>query len=253
MRTDGDGATWGSGDGFHNEDAFLVEEGLGLYVVCDGFSGGPGGEVASATAISALEAFVERQQKISGTSLLRTFSSYRVAGQAVRCALRAVVEVSSSRPELEGMATTLSMLLVHGHRGAISHVGDSRVYLYRDHQVHLLTHDHDLTGSLELAAAPGAEEEAIDTFSIDLRFGDIFLLCTDGAEDVVEDPEVLHNASEISPRALASRIVTAAHKLHPECDATVVVVRVREDDEPAWLWLSKRPESFDYGHAVAYA
>ncbi len=259
MKTVGSGASRGRGDGSHNEDAFLAEEGLGLYVVCDGASARPAGEIAAGTAVSALEEFVEREQSRWGTTLARTFSSSRFAERAVRHALHAVLDVSREVPAFEGMATTLSMLLVHAHRGAVSHAGDSRVYLHRDFETHLLTHDHALTTSLDLArpTASGAESELesleVDTFGIDLRAGDTFLLCTDGAEHVVEKVTLSDTVGEIPPRHLAQLIVTAAHRENPGCDATVVVVRVRDDDEPAWLWLSKPIAEFTYGHSVAYA
>ena len=66
VSTEGSGASRAGKDGIHNEDAFLVEEGLGLYVVCDGASGTPAGEVAARISVDALEQFVERAEADSG-------------------------------------------------------------------------------------------------------------------------------------------------------------------------------------------
>ena len=248
MTTEGSGASLGR-DGVHNEDAYLVEEGLGLYVVCDGASGQPAGEIAARTAVATLEAFVEREH-LEGRSLFQAFSSLRVASRAVRCAMDAVLEASREHDELRGMATTLSMLLVHGQTGAISHVGDSRVYLHRDGELHQLTLDHELSSSHDVDGTSPIDDSAIDTFAVDLRAQDTLLLCTDGAEDVIDNLAMLGDVTRTTPRVLASRIVTAARRYNPGCDATVVVVRVRDDDEPAWLWLSHPPQEFVYGHAL---
>jgi protein phosphatase len=154
------------------------------------------------------------------------------------------------------MATTITLLLAHGREGVIGHVGDSRAALVRGGRLHALTLDHELTHELGRAdAADGDEADsglAVDTFSIDLRPGDTILLCTDGAEDALLDLTLVRAAAGLSPRLLASRIVSAAHRRDPECDATVVVVRVRRDDEPAWLSVSVPPREASFGHVVAF-
>ena len=251
MATEGSGATRAGDEDLCNEDSFLVEEGLGLYVVCDGAGIGPAGEVASREAVAALEEFVERAETQFGESLSRQLASQHFAGRAIGHAMEAVLRKGRSDPELSGMATTATMLLAHGRRGVIGHVGDSRAYLIRDGRIHQLTVDHEWTEQAN--GGGGSEANEIDTFSIALRPGDTYLLCTDGAERVVEDPVLVSRAEDLSPRLLASRIVSAAHRENPHQDATVVVVRVRGDSEPAWLWLSEEPRPTAFGHTVRVA
>lgn len=247
MSTEGSGASRAGSDDFHNEDAFLVEEGLGLYVVCDGASGTPAGELAAHIASDALEEFVER----AGEDLdLRTGSVARtVVERAMAYAMSAVADAERVDPELRGLATTVTMLLAHGNLGVIGHRGDSRAYLIRRNYAHQLTVDHELTE----AAAGDESDDEIDVFALPLQPGDTVVLCTDGAERVVQDDAIVRGAADASPRVLASRIVSAAQRITPDQDATAVVVRMRRDREPGWLHLSLPARGTAFGHTLQYA
>ncbi len=245
MGSEGSGASRAGGEGIHNEDAFLVEEGLGLYVVCDGASGTPAGEVASLEAARALEAFVERSD--SEVDLREREIAREVVENAMVHALSAVETAAHSNPALDGLATTITLLLVHGRVGVIGHRGDSRAYLVRRHRLHQLTVDHALAETSDRAS--GASQEA-DVFAVDLQPGDTILLCTDGAEEAIQDATLVRTAGDLRPRLLASRIVSAANRLRPDHDATVVVVRVAGDDEARRLELSDPPHPTAFGHAL---
>ena len=247
MDTQGSGASRAGGEGFHNEDAFLVEEGLGLYVVCDGASAWPGGEFAARAAASALEEFIERVDE--ELDLRGDRAAYAVVGRAMGYALRAVEDAEGANPALRGLATTVTMLLAHGDRGVIGHRGDSRAYLIRHDRAHQLTIDHELT---EVIAAEQAVED-FDVFVVDFRPGDTIVLCTDGAEEVMQDRDIARAAGDLSPRILASRIVSAAHRRHADRDATAVVVRVRGKAESVWLELSSLPRGTTFGHTLEIA
>jgi protein phosphatase len=222
-----------------------VEEGLGLYVVCDGASGTPAGEVAARVASEALERFVEG----FGDDLERARgeAARAIVQQAMACALRAVVEAERTEPALGGLATTVTMLLAHGSLGVFGHWGDSRAYLIRRHRAHQLTVDHELTDALSRGRAVDVE---FDVFALDLEPSDTIVLCTDGAEEVLQEDAIARVAGEISPRLLASRIVSAAHRRRPEQDATAVVVRVRAEREPGWLELSLPSRGTTFGHTL---
>ncbi len=245
MGTEGSGASRAGGGDFHNEDSFLVEEGLGLYVVCDGASGTPAGEIASRTAAAALEDFIERAEDaldFRGEGVARA-----VVERAMAHAMNAVAEAEQSDAELRGLATTVTMLLSHGRLGVIGHRGDSRAYLVRRHRARQLTVDDELTR----ASTNGWEQAvAFDVFSLELEPGDTLILCTDGAEEVVQDEAIQRIAGDVSPPLLASRIVSAANRRNPEQDATVVVVRVKPDAEPGWLELSGTPSRTTFGHTI---
>jgi protein phosphatase len=245
MGTEGSGASRAGGEGLHNEDAFLVEEGLGLYVVCDGASGTPAGEIASRVASEALEAFVERAElefDLASGSVAR-----EIVERAMRFALDTVLEAERTQPELHGLTTTVTMLLTHGRVGVIGHWGDSRAYLIRRGRAVQLTLDHELA---EPAAKGGSREGESDVFAVALQAGDTLVLCTDGAEEVVHTPEIVRVAGTLSPRILASRIVAAAHRRAPDQDATAVVVRVRREQEAGWLELSSPARGTAFGHTL---
>lgn len=225
MSTQGSGASRAGGEGLHNEDAFVVEEGLGLYVVCDGASGTPAGEVAARVASGAVEAAVAESDGRIGP---------RVVERAMHGALQAVAEAERTDPAFRGLSTTLTMLLAHGRLGVFGHTGDSRAYLFRGRRAQQLTVDHELTRP----ASSGGGEAACDVFALDLEPGDTIVLCTDGAENVVRDDGMVRVAGTLSPRLLASRIVAEAHRRRPELDATAVVVRVKSERERGWLELS---------------
>jgi serine/threonine protein phosphatase PrpC len=250
MGTEGSGASRGGGDEFHNEDAFLVEEGLGLYMVCDGASGSPAGEIASHLAVEAVEQFVARAELEFGPDLWRNEAPTATVERALRYAMAALLEAAGSDPELASMETTATMLLAHGTHGVIGHTGDSRAYLFRGRSCHQLTVDHELT---ELLPDSAQVQVPIDAFSIALRPRDTLILCTDGAERVVQDPTILRVAHDLSPALLASRIVSAAQRDDPEVDATAVAIRVRSAGEPGWLSLSQSPRDVSFGHALSYA
>ncbi len=245
MGIEGSGATRAGGQGLHNEDAFLAEQGLGLYVVCDGASGTPAGEIAARVASDALEEFVER----AGDDLdLRAERVARaVVERALPYAMDAVVEAERTDPELRGLATTVTLLLARGDVGVIGHRGDSRAYLVRGRRAHQLTVDHELTDAVE-GDAPASDH--FEVFSVPLEPGDTVILCTDGAEQVVQDPALVRVAGELTPPLLASRIVSAAHRGAPSSDATAVVVRVHGERERRWLELSSQPQGTSFGHTL---
>jgi protein phosphatase len=239
MGTEGSGASRAGGEGVHNEDAFLVEEGMGLYLVCDGQSGKPAGEVAAQVATEAVESFVGIREG--------ELAAPRLVERAMAFALEAVAEAERTRAELRGLATTVTMLLVRGSLGVIGHLGDSRAYLLRRGRAHLLTRDHELTDVFE--NGDGAQTP-YDVFAIALEAGDTIVLCTDGAEEVVGDRAILRSAADCRPRILASRIVSEAHRRRPDEDATAVVVRVRGELEPGWLELSLPSRDTTFGHTL---
>ena len=247
MTIEGSGASRAGGDGIHNEDAFLVEQGLGLYLVCDGVGSRPAGEVAARIAARALEEFVEECEEELD---LRSGQIARVVVErALHYAMDSLAEAERTDPELEGLSTTVTLLLAHGRLGVIGHRGDSRAYLVRRGRARQLTIDDELT-----EASPGqADDSDFDVFALELEPDDTIILCTDGAEHVMQDPAIVRSASEYTPRILASRIVSAAHRHRPDQDATAVVVRVRGDLDPGWLELSSEPHGTAFGRAIERA
>ncbi|HEY3240691.1 MAG TPA: Stp1/IreP family PP2C-type Ser/Thr phosphatase [Acidimicrobiia bacterium] len=243
-----------------NEDTYLVDDEDRLYAVADGMGGHRAGEVASATAIDALQAaFAE------GASL----------DQAVGEANAAVFEKASANLDMRGMGTTLTAAaLLDDHRVLLGHVGDSRAYLMRDGAVTQITEDHSLVEQLvregrlspeEAASHPqkaiitralGIDPEVeVDTYPVDLRPGDRLLLCSDGLTNMLADTAiagVLRRQSD--PQEAADMLVDLANEAGGDDNITVVVIDAlgdsaaegaaasaalgaRAPDEPTGEWL----------------
>ena len=185
-----------------NEDAFHVDDALGVYIVSDGMGGHAAGDVASRMAIEAALGALEPYSRLirgaqSGAADLALFS--RTLQQIVQTANRAVYMASLSNTELQGMGATLTVLLILGRHAMMAHVGDSRLYLCRGGDVHLLSTDHTMAYdaarlglitfedvhehpfSNELTRAIGTQASVeVDTLAFGLAPGDRLLLCSDG-------------------------------------------------------------------------
>jgi protein phosphatase len=205
--------------------------------------GAQAGEVASKLAASALE---DAEGSLYGVE--------RVAA-LVREANRRVYERATSDPAASGMGTTMTVALVENGVVAIGHVGDSRAYLVRDGRMEQLTDDHSLVNEL-LKSGKLSPEEAevhpqrsvitravgtdpdvdVDAFTIDAREGDVFLLCSDGLTDMVEDEDILdviERHRDDLDRAVRS-LVAAANRGGGEDNITAVAFRIAAGgDDPA--------------------
>ncbi len=237
----------------HNEDAMLVDAGLGLFIVADGMGGHAAGEVASARATE-----VVKQHILANRQILKDLG--RDPNQSNRASAAALVEVAVQRACADiyriatsdvtkrGMGTTFVCLVIGGNKGVIGHVGDSRIYLVRHGQCHRLTEDHTLvaaqlkagTISKDQAAssqyrnvitrAVGIQESVqVDTLIVDLLPGDCFLLCSDGLHGYLSDEEVSPLVSAVAAKDLPKRFVDLANERGGKDNITAVVVTVSGD------------------------
>lgn len=173
-----------------------------LSIVCDGMGGGPGGATASRLAVQAiLETFVEPGQDLSAEFCVSS---------ALRRANRAVFEEAQRRPELAGMGTTATVLLLRPDEALLLHVGDSRIYQFRRGRKRYRTFDHSMVFQLVKEKVITEEQARLSAQSnvitkalgikpdLDLdppvhlsyRKGDRFLLCTDGVCGAMPEPEL---------------------------------------------------------------
>jgi len=245
-----------------NEDSFLVDNELGLFVVADGMGGHVGGDVAAAIAIETVLGVVR-----AGKSTLDEARSAPVdivpvlwlAEDAARQASRAVHDRAVEEPSLEGMGCTLTVLLAVGEKAVMAHVGDSRLYLVREGRAFQVSDDHTLAQELissglmkasevteshlgnVLTRAIGIEEEVhVDVRVLDLRPGDRFLLCSDGLTAYVHDPEWLAAKLDgLDSEAAPDALIRFANESGGRDNVTVVVARVDNDTdslptEAAW-------------------
>jgi protein phosphatase len=188
-----------------NEDSLL--ERSPLFAVADGMGGAQAGEVASSLAVDALAELAE--DGIDFEELV----------DGVREANRRILQTAREDRTMAGMGTTLTAALVHDGMVSIAHVGDSRAYRHRGDELAQLTDDHSLVAELErhgkLTAAEArvhpqrsmilralgiSEDVEVDTYELEVKAGDVYLLCSDGLSGLVHDEvidEVLTSAETL--------------------------------------------------------
>jgi serine/threonine protein phosphatase PrpC len=216
MRVNGFGVTDPGLVRDNNEDCILVDDTLGLYVVCDGMGGHAAGEVASSVALRAIQNKIARRHEELRSLQASGKLAFTIIRDVIRYACAAVYYHSAEHPRYRGMGTTTTMMLVQGSRAIVGHVGDSRLYLFRRGVLTQMTRDHtlgqDLLDSGELSESDlhrhsqaGAltravgvyEDVEVDTFQFELLLGDRVLLCSDGLYDAI--PEVSRYVSLLAP------------------------------------------------------
>ena len=199
----------------HNEDSFLIDEDLKLFVVADGMGGHAGGGTASRIAVETIDRELRQVRTTQGSTLdVRTALQDSPVPEAIRAAVeRACIAIYSRAqedPRLAGMGTTVISLLLKDDQAFFAHVGDSRAYLVRGDLIQQISEDHSLVNEQIKAGmitpeeakhsrykniitrSVGFEEEVqVDVMGLLSEPGDVFILCSDGMANMVEDPEIL--------------------------------------------------------------
>jgi PPM family protein phosphatase len=221
----------------NNEDSCFVSAADGLFIVADGMGGHAAGEVASDLAIRAVR---ERVRNATGDD------PRALLADAVAAANLAVRQASASNPAWRGMGTTLTILLLQAAQAHLAHVGDSRLYRYRDNRLEQLSDDQTLveeqlrqgmisdheaaTSRLRhvlLQAVGTADELELCQKTLPLAERDRFLLCSDGVTDLLSDArlaELIATSSDL--QLLCARLVDAAKAAGGRDNITVVLVEV---------------------------
>ena len=233
-----------------NEDSFLVDPRMGLFVVADGMGGHAAGEVASSMAVHVFRETLHAERAALETFLLAPGKGDRAAilrlmELGVQKACAAVYAEAQNDASKRGMGTTLIALLVLGSRGFIAHVGDSRVYLVRAGAVHQLTQDHSLINELlkrgrlkpeqieqlnmknAVTRAVGVYESVeADTLDMDVLGGDRFLLCSDGLSEYANEIDIQRVFAETPEDAVAQAFIDHANARGGKDNITALVVKI---------------------------
>ncbi|HEX3570763.1 MAG TPA: protein phosphatase 2C domain-containing protein [Acidobacteriaceae bacterium] len=216
-----------------------------LFAVADGRGGTELGAIASARAVETMiEGFGQAAEGVSLASLMP-----RLVQRA-----NAAVHDEALSPERRGrrVATTIVSCALRNDSAFISHVGDSRCYHVRDHQVTLLTHDHTWTAEQQKSGATSGHAEqpekrhlltrslgpdlvvTPETGSTSLNAGDLLVLCTDGLYEAMYPEDIARIVSQNKdPAAMAKELVTYAVQSDGSDNATVQVIQVRSIDPVA--------------------
>ena len=228
-----------------NEDAVAVDAARGFAVVADGMGGHRAGEVASRMALEAVVGRLrsgERPPSPVPTSWLE---------DAINRANALVYSAACQQKQCKGMGTTLALLLFDGPCALLAHVGDSRIYRLRQGQLELLTRDDSLLSDqvergligiedagdshnrhLVTQALGVGESVVVHWRSEEWRAGDVYLLCTDGLNDLVDDTdiELIVDSLKTNLPLAASHLVQLANDLGGYDNITVALLRVPGDE-----------------------
>ncbi|HXT30779.1 MAG TPA: protein phosphatase 2C domain-containing protein [Vicinamibacterales bacterium] len=232
-----------------NQDSFISDPELQLFVVADGMGGHSGGEVASGLAVETISGFIRRTEEDAefswpyGIEPALSFAGNRLR-TAVHLANRRVFRAAERYDEYTGMGTTVVGALISGSRLVVANAGDSRLYLFADGRLTQVTRD-DTWAATVLAsqqnpnAAPpseamrrvltnvvGARDQAeVRMSEHDLRGGEMILLCSDGLHGVLDDGALQKIMGAGAPADVVPQLIAAALAGGARDNITAVVAR----------------------------
>jgi serine/threonine protein phosphatase PrpC/CRP-like cAMP-binding protein len=253
----------------HNEDNFLVDKKLSLFIVADGMGGHAAGEVASAIAVRTIHEEIKRERDMlsdflsgaTGADRVTTKDILALMEHSVQRACSKIHEEAQADSAKRGMGTTVSTLLLLGNSAFIAHVGDSRIYLKRGGIVQQITEDHTVINELlkrgrlsreqiekighknAITRAVGVYERVdVDTLFLEVLPGDDFLLSSDGLTGYLDSGEQLLAWFDQEGDAATKGLVDFAKQRGGKDNITVVLVRLAGDveNERAKLLALKR-------------
>jgi protein phosphatase len=226
----------------NNEDAFHVDGDAGICILADGMGGAAAGELASQMfAETAIEAFTHCTATSEDENLNLLDRAYQMANKRILSHVK-------DYPGHAGMGCTAEILRFYNNRYAIGHVGDSRTYLFRETELTQLTRDHSLVQdqvdqglitpeearkhrlrNVILRAVGTREDLMVDLLPGRVLPGDLFLLCSDGLTDMVEDALISRVLSHGSPlREKVDQLIELANRAGGNDNVTVILSRVME-------------------------
>ena len=248
----------------HNEDAVFANPNLGLVILADGMGGYNAGEVASSMATMSLSAELE-----AAFSDRPPYELDRISGlsYANRCVLdkvavtnAAIFKAAESQPQYAGMGATLVVALFYDNQVTVAHIGDSRLYRLRGEEFCAITRDHSLlqeqidTGMITVEEARFSQNKNLVTRALGVdadveteindypvQAGDIYLLCSDGLNDMVEDEEIqltLHMLAANLGLA-ATQLIQMANDNGGRDNVSVILVKVLGEFPAVRGWWSK--------------
>lgn len=234
----------------HNEDAIFANAASGVAILADGMGGYNAGEVASGMAISLLGGELDRAisaAKSGSTRAAKHFAPHQAIAAEIARANTAIYEAAQSQSQYAGMGTTLVMAVFRDNAMTVAHIGDSRLYRFRDNYLEQLTRDHSLLqeqidiGMITQEEARRSENKNLvtralgvdptveaDLADFDTLPGDLYLLCSDGLTDMVEDEQIQRTLLALSANLelTATQLVQMANDNGGRDNVSVVLIRV---------------------------
>lgn len=237
----------------HNEDYFEIDPEHRLYIVADGMGGHSHGEVAAQLAVSSIRDFIHKTADKDTTWPFgmdnRLERHTNLLKMAIRIAHDSVLRAISKDGSLYGMGTTVVGILVAGNVAAVAHVGDSRAYRLRNGRLDQLTQDHTWVNEQVVAgflskeqarshplknvvtrALGGESDVLVDVREIEVRPGDVYLLCSDGLTGMLSDADIRDRLSANgSLHEICRRLVNDSNARGGIDNVTVVVLAIEAE------------------------
>lgn len=248
----------------HNEDAVFANPNQGFVILADGMGGYNAGEVASGMATMLLSneletAFAAKPpyeiDRVSGQSLARRYILDKMA-----MTNSAIYKTAESQPQYAGMGTTLVMAVFYDNQVTVAHIGDSRLYRLRGETFSAITRDHSLlqeqidSGMISAEEAKFSQNKNLVTraLGVDPEVeteihdypvlpGDIYLLCSDGLNDMVEDEEIQLTLQMLSANLelAATQLIEMANDNGGRDNVSVILVKILREFPANRSWWSK--------------
>ncbi|MBC8211814.1 MAG: Stp1/IreP family PP2C-type Ser/Thr phosphatase [Gammaproteobacteria bacterium] len=253
----------------NNEDSIGYDSALGLLVLADGMGGHLGGEVASSLSVDNIIKFSQQHLPSIKTGQIDSKSGFTLESlcvqEAIEYANDLVYRKSTEDVELRGMGTTLVVILFYDNRFSLAHIGDSRCYRYRNKSLSQITKDHSLLQELIdrgfytpeeaskslnknlVTKALGIDSTISPDVQEDLALkNDIYLLCSDGLTDLVEDEYISLTIKRFSDNLeeAAKQLITKANQNGGKDNISVILCKIKEDFSESQGWFKKLIEWF---------
>jgi len=235
----------------HNEDSFLIDDELQLYVVADGMGGHAGGGTASRMAVETIDrelrsSRLSKDNPFLKSAVLQESPLPEIIRNAVERACVSIFNAAQDDPRLAGMGTTVIAMIIHDNQAFFAHVGDSRAYLIRANTIQQISEDHSLVNEQIKAGmitpeeakhsrykniitrSVGFEEEVqVDVMGLIAEPGDVFVLCSDGLANMVEDDEIREVVVNTSFENAPQKLIDLANERGGDDNITVILVGAR--------------------------
>lgn len=246
----------------HNEDSIAADPAKGVVVLADGMGGYNAGEVASGIATTVITAELQRamEAETPGEGKPDSALAQRLLAEQIAKANGQIFQEAQSQPQYAGMGTTLVAAIFHDNKVTVAHIGDSRMYRLRGEQLEQITRDHSLlqeqidSGMITAEQAKFSQNKNLVTRalgidptvdpeiqSFDAYAGDIYLLCSDGLNDMVSDEDIAMTVQTLSAnlRLAAQQLVQMANDNGGRDNISVILVRIVRDFAKQRGWFDR--------------
>ncbi|HEU4628079.1 MAG TPA: Stp1/IreP family PP2C-type Ser/Thr phosphatase [Steroidobacteraceae bacterium] len=235
----------------HNEDTIATDADIGLLVLADGMGGYNAGEVASGIAVKTVLNLIREQVEREDLTVLDRESGMSrpsiILRDAIHRANKIIYQTARSQPQCEGMGTTIVAALFFDNKISVAHVGDSRMYRLRNGRFEQVTMDHSLLQELVDRGFYSAEEAQraanknyvtralgvepnveVELQEAPVQKGDVYILCSDGLSDMVEDDDIHLTISTFSANldTVAKQLIQLANDNGGRDNVSAVMAQV---------------------------